>query len=82
MPWNWKKMVGENYLLDFRLDFPMTADIKISESVSLQVRHIIYYDHAPSSMETEYLNTDNSPVYAISNKLHQVTTFQVVYRIY
>ena len=81
MPWDWTREVNGEDVFDFRMDFPMTMTIQLQESFSIELRHIIYFDNAPSNYLTEFLSPDGLPIYATSNKWNQLTTFQVVFNI-
>ncbi|MEL7160374.1 MAG: hypothetical protein AAFN92_06435 [Bacteroidota bacterium] len=83
MPWNWTQKVRGKEVFNFRMDFPIEVAIKVTKDFEVALSHTFFYDNTPSSMLVDDLlgPVDDEPVFAVLNKLHQFSVFQVAFTL-
>ena len=81
VPWNWTQLVDGKKEIDYRIDFPISLEIAVSDLVTLELNHTIYYDNTPPSIEQSQFSIDDDLVFLTGNKLHQLSRFKVKFSI-
>ena len=76
-PREWKVASNGEEKFDYRVDFPIQIDIKVSGDFSIGVQHTIYFDNTPGIVTSTVMGLTGEPLVAATNRWHQFTSFNM-----
>ena len=80
-PHEWKTQVGDEMLIDARLDLFADLIFSLQDNFTLSIDYNFYYDFAPASMLlNDVTGPDGQPLYLTAERRHHFVSFAVGYQ--